>query len=49
MDNSYFEQASSILSPAKLHYNLSDEINFADLQKAFVENPSIDVRAWYEK
>jgi len=46
MDNSRFEQAHSMLPPAQLQYELSDELSFSALQQAFSEDHTLDIRAW---
>lgn len=47
MDNSQFELAANLLSPAKYQYNLSDDLSFSSLQKAFIEDRDMNVREWY--
>jgi len=46
MDNTRFELAANLLSPAMYQYNLSDDISFSSLQKAFSENRELNIREW---
>ena len=48
MDNSLAAQAYSLFSPAKLQYDLTDDLSFEALQKAFADNSDLDFRTWYE-
>eukprot|EP00026_Physarum_polycephalum_P005312 Phypoly_transcript_05344.p1 GENE.Phypoly_transcript_05344~~Phypoly_transcript_05344.p1 ORF type:complete len:635 (+),score=226.74 Phypoly_transcript_05344:121-1905(+) len=46
MDNSLPAQAQSLFSPMKLQYDLTDDLSFDALAKAFEDDRDLDFRVW---